>query len=474
MRSRRRANGARTLPKSDANPFSRVNVAEEIFLRATKSATALIAGEEEITYGQLLQRVERAARRISRIKAARIALDCPNGIAYVVLALAIVRAGKCLVPIAGELAIPERKRLTRESGVGAIVDERGDVRELSLALDLPFDEAELGALDPAFIRFSSGTTGESKGVVLSHRRLMERITAANAGLGIGPGDRVVWVLPMAHHFAVSIMLYLLHGATTLVATSHLAEDVLTAARAHGGTVLYAAPFHHSLLGAESSRRTWPTLRLAISTAAALPLTTARAFEARFGVPLCQGLGVIEVGLPLLNLHAPREKPGSVGRALPGFSVEVREGEILLRGPGMLDAYLNPWRTRASILESGWFRTGDLGRIDADGDVFLEGRAHSVINVAGLKCFPEEIEAVLCAIPEVRLARVRAKMHPRVGAVPVAEIVPEDCLRPPKVAALVAHCRAALAAYKVPVHFEFVESLPLTASGKVKRGVAVRA
>src|SRR5439155_14050965 len=111
----------------------------------------------------------------------------------------------------------------------------GEVRPVPVA-DLPFDEAALAALNPAFIRFSSGTTGTSKGIVLPHESLLERVTAANRGLGIGPADRIVWILPMAHHFAVSIMLYLLHGAATLIVNSHLAEDILAAARQHRGSV----------------------------------------------------------------------------------------------------------------------------------------------------------------------------------------------------------------------------------------------
>ncbi len=445
-----------------------MNIVEEIFRCADRSAIALIADGEEVTYGRLIEMSEAAARPIAALRCARVGLDCPNGIAHVVLALAIVRAGKCLVPIASELAPPERARLISETGLGAIVDASGSVREVAIGVGLSFDEAQLAAINPAFIRFSSGTTGRSKGIVLSHERLLERVTAANRGLRISSGDRVVWILPMAHHFAVSIMLYLLHGAATVIVTSHLAEDVLAAARAHRGTVLYGAPFHHALLAAEGSGLPWPTLRLAVSTAATLPLVTAEAFEKRYGLPLSQGLGVIEVGLPFLNLDAPREKPASVGKALPDYDCEVRDGEIFLRGPGMLDAYLNPWRTRDEILEDGWFRTGDLGRIDEDGDLFLEGRSHSVINVAGLKCFPEEIEAVLCAMPEVRFARVIGKPHPRVGAVPVAEIVARDAANPPTISALAAHCRAALSRYKVPVDFKLVESLPLTASGKVKR------
>ena len=300
-----------------------MNIVERIFRDADRQAVALIGDGEEVTYGRLIEMAEAAARRIGASSAARVGLDCPNGIAHVVLALAIVRAGKCLVPLAGELSPRERERVIRETGVGAMVDGSGEIREVTLADELGFDEKTLTALNPAFIRFSSGTTGTSKGIVLSHESLLARVTAANRGLGIGPADRIVWILPMAHHFAVSIMLYLLHGATTIIENSHLAEDVLTAATKHGGTVLYGAPFHHALLAAEGSGRVWPTLRLAVSTAATLPLATAQAFDQRYGLPLVQGLGIIEVGLPLLNLERAREKPTSVGRPLPDYAAEVR-------------------------------------------------------------------------------------------------------------------------------------------------------
>jgi long-chain acyl-CoA synthetase len=446
-----------------------MNIVEKIFQEADRQAIALVCGDEEISYGKLIERAETAARPIAASPAARIGLDCPNGVAHVALALAIVRAGKCLVPLASELSPRERERLVRETGVGAIVDASGAVRDTLPPAELGFDEAALHALNPAFIRFSSGTTGKSKGIVISHERLLERVTAANRGLKIGPDDRIVWILPMAHHFAVSIMLYLLHGATTVIVNSHLAEDVLAAARRRRGTVLYGAPFHHALLAAETSEQPWPDLRLAVSTAAPLPLATAQAFDARYGIPLSQGLGVIEVGLPLLNLDAGRAKPGSVGCPLPDYQAEVRDGgELFLKGPGMFDAYLQPWRPCAQALEDGWFRTGDLARVDEDGDFHLLGRSHSVINVAGLKCFPEEIEAVIGEIPGVAASRVSGKANPRFGSVPIAEIEPIDPARPPKIAALAAHCREALSRYKVPVEFRIVERLPRTASGKIQR------
>lgn len=441
-----------------------MNLVERIFRDADPQALALIHGDRTLTYRELRAAVDARAADYARHPAARFGLRCPSGLDYVVLALAIVRAGKCLVPLADELSPAERDEVIQRTALGAIVAADGSVHDVENRPE--FDEAALAALNPGFIRFSSGTTARSKGVVLSHETILARAGAANRGLRIGPGDRVVWILPMAHHFAVSIMLYLLHGATTVIVTSHLAESVLAAGRRHGGTVLYGAPFHHALLAAEPSGAAWPTLRLAVSTAAALSAETAHAFAARYGAPLTQGLGLIEIGLPVLNVANARSKPTAIGRPQPDFEAELRDDELFLRGPGLLDAYLEPWQPRAEILRDGWFATGDLCRRDADGDLFLCGRRQSVINVAGLKCFPEEIEAVLRAHPAVENARVSGRPHPKVGAVPVAEIVARE---PVPVAELAAHCRRALARYKVPLDFRFVDALPLTPSGKVRRG-----
>ena len=172
---------------------------------------------------------------------------------------------------------------------------------------------------------------------------------------------------------------------------------------------------------------------------------------------------------MLNLQSAREKPGSVGRPLPDFEAEVRaDDELFLRGPGLFDAYLLPWQLRSEVLHDGWFRTGDLARVDADGDIFLLGRSHSVINVGGLKCFPEEIEAILAEVPGVLAARVVGRENARFGAVPVAEIEAQDPQHPPSVGGMISHCRKALAAYKVPVSFQVVTKVPRTASGKIQR------
>jgi long-chain acyl-CoA synthetase len=194
--------------------------------------------------------------------------------------------------------------------------------------------------------------------------------------------------------------------------------------------------------------------------------------------LVQGLGIIEVGLPLLNTGGAADAPTAVGWPLPAFDVELRDdagqpvgagtvGELWIRGPGMFDAYLSPWQPVREILVDGWFATGDLAVTDAAGRVHLRGRRKSVLNVSGMKVFPEEVEAVLESHPAVRRCRVTGAPHAVLGTVPVAEAIACDGaeISPRE---LIRFCREKLSAYKTPVRISLVDALPLTASGKIRR------
>jgi len=166
----------------------------------------------------------------------------------------------------------------------------------------------------------------------------------------------------------------------------------------------------------------------------------------------------------------------LGQAIAGMEVRLRPsddnagivgrevGEVEIRGTSMMSGYLG----QEPLNPGDWFATGDLVVADGAGRLRLVGRTSCVINVSGMKCFPEEIEAVLREHPEVAAARVSGRVHGHVGAVPVADVVPRDPGQPPTASALAAHCRAGLARFKVPVAFRMVDSLPLTASGKLKR------
>ena len=456
--------------------------------RAHPGSPALLAdrggASEAISYGELVARFDAGAARLREAGLARgerCGLVARQGAGFIEHALAILAAGGCLVPIPDDATGSARERFADAAQLQHLVAEedgfacrrwRGSLRE----------EGEFRALDPAYLRFTSGTTSARKGVVLSHTRIAERLEAANAALAIGPDDRILWLLPMAHHFVVSILLYLRYGAAIVLPASSLARPVLEFAARERATVSYASPFHYSLLAKDASGIAL-ALRLAISTAEGLRAEIAEGFRSRFGLALAQALGIIEVGLPVLNAAAAQSKPTALGRPLPAYDVWLRDddgkpmlgpgspehtGEICIRGPGLFDAYLSPWTPSAKLLEPDGFRTGDQGYFDSDGVLFLAGRRHNRINMAGMKFFSEEVEEVIARLPGVRECRVFAREHEKLGEIPVAEIVPDDPARPPARGALIAACRAALPAYKIPREFRIVDILARTATGKVQR------
>jgi long-chain acyl-CoA synthetase len=455
-----------------------VNIVSEIRRQGHGSRIAIRGEGVDMSFDALFLAVEEIRERIlaracfkSQARP-RIGIRFPNGADYIATALAVLDAGACFVPIPDELTSAEHTALIERTALDLVITptENGGLEFRELSPPTPdFPIAEFEALNPAFVRFSSGTTGDSKGVVLSHESLMERILAANAGLCLAPGDRVLWTLPMAHHFAVTIILYLYHGVTTVLETSHQPERIFRAARESRTNLLYGSPFHFAQLAQCQEAGPLPDLRMAISTASALPEEVAVAFEKRFALPLTQALGIIEIGLPLLNTKHAKDQPTALGQPLPGYQIRTADdGELLIKGPGMFDAYLSPWQPRAQVLRDGWFATGDLVEITADHTVTMRGRSKSLINVGGMKVFPEEIEAVLDAHPAIRMSRVFAQNHPALGSFPCAEIVPADGSLMPAPMEIRNWCAERLAIYKIPMQIERVESIDLTASGKLNR------
>lgn len=473
------------------------------FAEKHPESPALFDGTLLWTYGWLRENANAALKLLENGDAfecphqpvPRIGLFCPNGVDHVVWAIAILLGGGCLVPIPQELTETEREELVQRTGLHAVLSGGGLIwrpamacKDIQLTAGVvagtlvllqrtssDFPEHAFSSLRPALIRFSSGTTGKSKGVVLSHQTILDRIASANRRLQITQGDRILWTLSMAHHFAVSIVLYLNHGAGIILEESHLGDALLDRAVQWGATVMYGAPFHYRLLANVAAQKSWSTLRLAVSTAAPLPEIIARGFQKRYGVPLTQGFGIIEAGLPLLNSDDAAEFPTYLGK--PGdFEVALiksdgtlgEEGELCLRGPGMFDAYLSPWRTRSEVMKDGWFHSGDLAERNSAGNLRLCGRLKSVLNIAGMKCFPEEIEEALSRFPGVCEVRVSGEENERWGTFPVAELVLREAAHPPSHEDLTAHCRRILAPYKVPLRFKIVESLDKTASGKIRR------
>lgn len=423
----------------------------------------------------------------------RIGLQCEDSIDYIVASLAILSLSAVVVPVTPKQKPNEIEEIITTIGIDYLVSEIQSHPQTSVShpqihhlvsrtfsivrpATLRTPPAGYYQTNAAFIRFSSGTTGTSKGVVLSHEAIVERIDAANQGLEITSADVVLWVLSMSFHFVVTILLFLRRGATIVLCGQRYPTSLVEGVALHKGTFIYASPFYYSLLAHsdELPGNALGEIRLAVSTTVKLPDNIAEEFHKKFGFELTEAYGIIEIGLPFIRTSGSKSKRGSVGKPLPGFEIRIDNpdaqgvGEINIKGQGMLDAYYSPWQGRNDILNDGWFKTGDLGVIDADGYLFIVGRNKDVINFGGLKIFAQEIEAVLNQHPKIMESLVYGVPHREYGQLPMAKIVVKEPVGNLDPSELRQHCHQYLAQYKIPKGFEFVHELPKTTSGKIKR------
>lgn len=440
-------------------------------IRPDHLAFSSLDGGDRVTYRQLIGRVDDVAQSLTERgcrRGERCGLILADGADFLQSALGVLKAGLCLVPIATFLPEQEKDFLIKAAGVDWLLQE--DYRLYRLPFAKPVDDRndeDFRACDPAYIRFTSGTTGLRKGILLGHKTILDRLDAANAILQIKSDDRIWFALPMADHFIASLLLYLSRGATVLTASTSANRRQI----AHGyrPTIIYGSPdFYQDLT--ESDIGALDSVRLAISTTAPLPAQVAESFARRFSKNLNPALGIIEVGLLTLNTRA--DKVGSVGLAMPAYSVtlvgkdgkpiETEEiGELHINGPGLLDAYLAPWRPVRLLLKQYGYPTGDFARIDKDGYIFLAGRGKNRLQINGIQFFCEEVETILNTLPGIEESRVffdstsQTLSAEVVGSPGATERLSELLLQK-------------IDPRKVPRRFHVVENLPRTPSGKLRR------
>ena len=476
----------------------KLNLAECFFQKAEQQPHhPLILGpnaEDTISYAEFRAEVQALAKQLKDAgvnSSSNIGLHYPSGRDYVAFVYAIWACGGCVTPLPRELTAPEKQQIfqfIQMDGVLSSVDLLDQIRAsiqpdaLSITPRAVFAKVQavceappqLAEVNAAFIRFTSGTTGDAKGVVLSHESIYARIQAANQTLQIDATDRILWLLSMDYHFAVSIVAYLTFGASIILPKNSFGITLLTAAARHQATLIYGSPTHYNMMIQDDSGACLPAeLRLAIVTTTALRTEIADAFYARFGRTLNETYGIIELGLPAINVSQAKEKQGSVGQVLPAYELRLdclpgeQQGEITFRSKGMLDAYYSPWKSRDAILQQndGWFRTGDLGQLDRDGFLYIVGRIKEMISVGGMKFFPDEVESVLESHCAIHAACVFGVQERQWGEAAVAHLVLEAGNAAPDENELRAYCKQYLASHKIPSRFQWVEQLTYTASGK---------
>jgi long-chain acyl-CoA synthetase len=406
----------------------------------------------------------------------RVALSIPNRPDFVVGVLGGLAAGATVVPLDILLKEDERAAIVADLAPALLVEAAigGDLVEHLLPGAAPAASA------PALVLYTSGSTGRPKGSLLSQAALQfANRSWAGPVMGLREDDVVLAALPLAHSFGLNgaLLAPLLTGATVRLVERFVPEAVAETLDRDRVTVLPAvSTMFRRLLdlpGFDGARH----LRLGVSGAAPCPWDLAEAWRARTGVRIVRGYGMTELFRPLSYLaDDPTDYPECVGRPVPGVDVRVVDdegrpvtggevGELLIRTPAALDGYLgSPEDTRA-VLRDGWFHTGDLAHLTADGYVTIAGRKRERILRGGYSIFPAEVESVLHAHPAVAEAAVVPVPHPELGE----EIAAFVALRPGATAAaeeLVAWCRERLAAFKYPRRITFLPALPRSATGKI--------
>ncbi len=450
-----------------------------------------------MSYQELFQEIETLKSELKNrgIKPGMgVGVMARNSRHFIISVFAVLGCGAAVMPVSHQLKKAELDEIIEVVKLNALIDDQSGIipsitelqffkigtAEIRFGFTTVLKEHVFAShVDaPAFIRFTSGTTGTSKGVVIGNQSVLERTSAANKSLQLNENSNVVWVLPMAYHFVVSIVLYLRVGSAITIVNDFMARSVIEMTNKFNGTMLYASPMQIRMLSADRGGKKMASLKKVISTSSGISKEVSKAFKKRFNIIVHQAFGIIEVGLPIINTEQSDEFIGAVGYALPDFDVQVLDenfgilprnevGMLALKGPGMFDAYLSPPKMREDFLTNGYFLTADYAKISENGMITIEGRKKSMINVSGNKVFAEEVEKVLETYPSIKLALVSGVPHPLMGQIIQAKVVLEK-ENELDIEDVLTFCRKRLSTFKIPQKVIIVEELKMTKTGKVAR------
>jgi long-chain acyl-CoA synthetase len=477
---------------------------------------------ESVTYAELASRARALAKGLQRLgmrRGARVALWLPNSPALITSFYGAWLAGAAVVPInsmatgselrqqlgdagaalliatsgsaaaaaavAGEMGIP--LVLTSEGGgssIGGAVPFEDLLAEDARQLHTPAIDARE---DVAVILYTGGTTGTPKGAMLTHLNIVANTIQFAEWYAFEPGaETCIGVLPMFHSGgmsgAMNVPLYA--GATLLVLSRFRPASVAQAVERYRATRLFGVPtmFIALLNRAEGRRADYTSLRACRTNASPLPPSVKAAFDALVGHEvLVEGYGLTETS-PLTHANPIHQaKPGSIGIPIANTDAKIVDletgvdlatgeaGELVIRGPQVMKGYWNRPEETLEAMAGGWFHTGDVARMDADGYFVIVDRKKDQINTAGFKVWPREVEEVLYAHPAVKMVAVIGVDDAYRGeAVKAFVVLTEEHRRRISETDLLAFCKERLTPYKVPRIVEFRDELPVSAAGKMLR------
>ncbi len=438
------------------------------------------------SFGEVDARSNRMARALAArglTRGDRLCVYLANSIDLIDLFLACVKLGVIFVPI---------NILYRERELNHILSDAEPKLYLTAA-ELPALQAEaaaqvadlpevpLTADSPAALVYTSGTTGTSKGAIITHNNLAVNGLNLVEAWRITSADRLLLALPLFHVHALGNGLHCwLLSCCRMRLLERFEHDKATAQFLDfRPTLFFGVPTIYVRLletDPQAAKEIGQFMRLFVSGSAPLPAQTLEEFRNLFGHTILERYGMTETMMNLSNPYDGERRPGSVGFPLPGVTMRIigadgkdvpdgETGEIYLKGPNVFAGYWRREDATRNAFADGWFKTGDLCVRSPDGYCTLSGRRSDLIISGGFNIYPREIEEFLMEQPEIAEAAVVGEPHPGRGEVPVAYIVPRG---PVDTEALGALCKENLASFKCPRRFETVEKLPRNALGKVQK------
>ena len=450
----------------------------------------------QFKYAALIATVDRLAAHIAAAPAStHVGILAPTSAISAAAHLACWRAGRTPVPLNYLLAPDVLAQIVADAELKLLLatehfaEAANKLSCATLSLETAAgttpdcaapDAPHVSSDDLAVLLYTSGTSGAPKGVRLTFDNLVQNVRASVAHLRLDPDQRFVGLLPQFHSFGLTMttLLPLMLGASIVYLPRFSPVALMNIVQEHKITILIAvASMYGALLKLRNiAPDALASLRLAISGGEPLPANTAAAFQQRFGIDILEGWGLTETS-PVVSVNTPwAHRPGSVGRPIPGAEVWAvdeqhhrrapdLEGELLVRGHCVMAGYHKRASDTAATMHAGGLLTGDIGRVDADGYIWITGRAKEMIIVGGENVFPRAIEEVLLEHPAVAEAAVVGVPDKLRGEVPIAFVVLREGARcEPR--ELREHCKRRLAAYMAPREIHIADDLPRGPTGKI--------
>ena len=479
-----------------------MRVAQPIIRRLLTAPRRVVAVDDRRTWKgyQLYLGALHVARAIERqTESQQVGILLPTSALFGMTMVGTWMLGRTIVPLNYLLKPQELEYVIDDAGLDLVVTVTPMIDHFgalpSGVKEVRLDQMSFGGWPPlrrlrrrpdehlAVLLYTSGTSGRPKGVMLTSGNLAANVRQCVQWVGFTSGDSLLGVVPQFHSFGLTVLtvLPLSVGCNVIYTARFVPRKILSLLREHRPTAMIGIPsMYNALLHTKSAKAgDFSSLRYVVSGGEPLPQAVFDGFRERFGVTINEGYGLTETG-PVSNWCRPQDhRRGSVGMPLPDVEEKTvdpegralgpgQDGEVCIRGPNVMAGYYNlPAQTSAVFDDEGYFKTGDMGRIDNDGHLYITGRIKEMLIIGGENVYPREIEEVLNAHPCVADSAVIGIEDPSRGEVPVAfvELCEGATLNETE---LRSHCRRHLAQFKVPRQIRALEKLPRNPTGKIMR------